>query len=56
MKITKIQTTLEVEGGESWTVQITVLGPNSTDRDLAKIRAELIKRLPSWVKTKIEKG
>ena len=56
MKITKIQTTVEVEGGEAWTVQIMVVGPKDTDRDLAKIRSELVKRLPSWVKTKIEKG
>ena len=56
MKIAKIQTTLEVEGGEAWTVQIMVIGPKDTARDLEPIKAEIVKRLPSWVKSKIEKG
>jgi hypothetical protein len=56
MKLVKIQTDVEIEGGERWTVQIMVVGPRRSKRKKEPIKAELVKRLAPWVKTKIEKG
>lgn len=42
--------------GELWRVQVALTTPSESDRDLEPIKAEIVKRLPSWIKSKIEKG
>ena len=42
--------------GELWRVQVALTTPSDSDRDVEPIKAEIVKRLPSWIKAKIEKG
>jgi hypothetical protein len=46
---------VEVDG-QKWDVRVVLTTPRGTDRELEPIRSEIVKRLPSWIKAKIEKG
>ena len=50
-----VRVEIPMEGG-AWVASVSLTTPPDTDRDLEPIRAEIVKRLPSWIKAKIEKG
>ena len=44
------------DNGSAWSVRVVITAPPGSDRDVEPIRSEIVKRLPSWIKAKIEKG